>query len=53
MDYPVGAPTLEIRSVTLATSDPGDAVFEGKPLVDEFGRTPMPIGRAKRIRSMN
>ncbi len=38
MDYPVGAPTLEIRSVTLATSDPGDAVFEGKPLVDEFGQ---------------
>jgi hypothetical protein len=38
MDYPVGAPTLEIRSVTLATNDPGDAVLEGKPLVDEFGQ---------------
>ena len=38
MDYPVGAPTLEIRSVTLATHDPGDAVLEGKPLVDEFGQ---------------
>jgi hypothetical protein len=38
MDHPVGAPTLEIRSVTLATNDPGDAVLEGKPLVDEFGQ---------------
>jgi hypothetical protein len=38
MDYPVGSPTLEIRSVTLATNDPGDAVLEGKPLVDEFGQ---------------
>ena len=38
MDYPVGAPTLEFRSVTLATNDPGDAVLEGKPLVDEFGQ---------------
>jgi len=38
MDAPVGSPTLEIRSVTLATNDPGDAVIEGKPLVDEFGQ---------------
>jgi hypothetical protein len=38
MDNPVGSPTLEIRSVTLATNDPGDAVLEGKPLVDEFGQ---------------
>jgi hypothetical protein len=38
MDYPVGSPTLEIRSVTLATNDPGDAVLEGQPLVDEFGQ---------------
>jgi len=38
MDAPVGSPTLEIRSVTLATNDPGDAVLEGKPLVDEFGQ---------------
>jgi hypothetical protein len=38
MDHPVGAPTLEIRSVTLATNDPGDAVLEGKPLIDEFGQ---------------
>jgi hypothetical protein len=38
MDYPIGAPTLDIRSVTLAKTDPGDAVLEGKPLVDEFGQ---------------
>jgi hypothetical protein len=38
MDYPIGAPTLEIRSVTLATNDPGDAVLEGKPLIDAFGQ---------------
>ena len=38
MNAPVGAPTLEIRSVTLATNDPGDAVLEGKPLIDEFGQ---------------
>jgi hypothetical protein len=38
MNYPVGVPTLEIRSITLATNDPGDAVLAGKPLVDEFGQ---------------
>jgi hypothetical protein len=38
MRYPVGSPTLEIRSVTLATNDPGDAVLEGNPLIDEFGQ---------------
>jgi len=38
MDRPVGAPTLEIRSVALARTDPGDAVLEGKPLIDEFGQ---------------
>ncbi len=38
MDYPAGSPTLEIRSVALAKTDPGDAVLEGKPLVDEFGQ---------------
>ena len=38
MDHPVGSPTLEISSVTLATNDPGDAVLEGKPLIDEFGQ---------------
>lgn len=38
MDHPVGSPTLAIRSVTLARSDPGDAVLEGKPLIDELGQ---------------
>jgi hypothetical protein len=38
MRYPVGEPRLEIRSVTLARTDPGDAVLEGKPLIDEFGQ---------------
>lgn len=38
MRYPAGAPKLEIRSVTLAKTDPGDAVLEGKPLIDEFGQ---------------
>jgi hypothetical protein len=38
MNDPVGAPTLEIRAVTLATNDPGDAVLDGKPLIDEFGQ---------------
>jgi hypothetical protein len=34
----VGTPTIEIRSLTLSTNDPGDAVLEGKPLIDEFGQ---------------
>jgi hypothetical protein len=38
MRYPVGAPRLEIRAATLAKTDPGDAVLEGKPLIDEFGQ---------------
>lgn len=38
MRYPSGHPTLEIRSVTLAKTDPGDAVLDGKPLIDEFGQ---------------
>ena len=38
MEYPVGSPTLEIRSISLATNDPGDEVLEGKPLLDEFGQ---------------
>jgi hypothetical protein len=38
MPYPVGTPTLEIRSVRLSKEDPGDAVLEGKPLIDEFGQ---------------
>ena len=35
---PVGTVTLEIRSVRLAKDDPGDALLEPGPLVDEFGQ---------------
>ncbi len=38
MNRPVGAPTFELRSVTLARTGPGDAVLEGKPLIDELGQ---------------
>ena len=38
MRDPVGLPTLQLRAVSLATNDPGDAVLEGKPLIDEFGQ---------------
>jgi len=41
MRYPVGtpSPTLEIRSVTLARTDPGDAILDGgNPLMDQFGQ---------------
>ncbi len=38
MPNPVGSPTLEIRAIALAKADPGDAVLEGKPVVDEFGQ---------------
>jgi hypothetical protein len=38
MGSPVGAPSLEIRSVKLAKEDPGDALLDGKPVVDEFGQ---------------
>jgi hypothetical protein len=36
--YPVGTPTLEIRSVELARTSPGDAVLEGLPVVDPLGQ---------------
>ena len=38
MAEPVGAPSLEIRSVQLSKQDPGDALLEDKPLVDQFGQ---------------
>lgn len=38
MRYPQGSPTLEVRSVTLAKTDPGDDILEGKPLIDQFGQ---------------
>src|SRR6185369_14551639 len=38
MANPIGAPSLEIRSVKLSNQDPGDALLDGKPLVDQFGQ---------------
>lgn len=39
MRYPAQAATVEIRKVSLAQTDPGDAVLDGGvPLVDEFGQ---------------
>ena len=38
MANPIGAPSLEIRSLRLANQDPGDALLEAKPLVDQFGQ---------------
>src|ERR1039457_1492545 len=38
MANPIGAPYLEIRAVRLANQDPGDALLEAKPLVDQFGQ---------------
>ncbi len=38
MRYPAAPATLEIRSVTLAKTDPGDDILEGKPLLDAFGQ---------------
>jgi hypothetical protein len=35
---PIGTQTIEIRSAQLAKEDPGDAVLEKTPLVDEFGQ---------------
>src|ERR1035437_829260 len=44
MANPIGAPSLENRAVRLANQDPGDALLEAKPLVDQFGQ--WKIGRA-------
>jgi hypothetical protein len=38
MEYPLGKPTLEIRSVRLTKEDPGSEILEQKPVVDEFGQ---------------
>jgi hypothetical protein len=38
MEHPVGSPTLEIRSVELARTSPGDAVLDGLPVMDRFGQ---------------
>ena len=38
MQYPVGKPTLEIRSLKLSKEDEGCEFLEDKPVVDEFGQ---------------
>jgi hypothetical protein len=38
MQYPIGNPTLEIRSISLAKEDPGSEILEKLPVVDEFGQ---------------
>ncbi len=38
MNQPLGRPTLELRSVHLAREDPGSALLDAKPVVDEFGQ---------------
>jgi hypothetical protein len=38
MESPVNSPLLEVRSISLAKTSPGDAVLDGTPLVDEFGQ---------------
>jgi hypothetical protein len=38
MQTPLGKPTLEIRSVSLAKEDPGSGIIDQKPVVDEFGQ---------------
>ena len=38
MWHPVDQPTIEVRAIRLAREDAGDAVLDGKPLVDAFGQ---------------
>jgi hypothetical protein len=38
MEKPIGSPTLEVRSIRLEKTSPGDAVLDGLPLVDELGQ---------------
>jgi hypothetical protein len=38
MEYPIGKPVLEIRSMQLTKEDPGSDFLEGKPVLDEFGQ---------------
>ncbi|MDD8027482.1 MAG: hypothetical protein PHI34_13325 [Acidobacteriota bacterium] len=38
MDYPLNAPSLEIRSLALAKEDAGSEFLEGRPVLDEFSQ---------------
>lgn len=39
MRKPINNPTVEIRSIALATEDPGDLYMGEVPAVDEFGQS--------------
>lgn len=39
MRKPIGAPTIEIRNITLAVDDPGDVYMGEQPAIDEFGQS--------------
>jgi hypothetical protein len=38
MEDPIGSPRLEVRSIRLERTTPGDAVLDGLPLVDALGQ---------------
>ncbi len=38
MEYPLGKPVIEVRSIQLAKDDPGSDILDKKPVVDEFGQ---------------
>jgi hypothetical protein len=52
MQQPLGSPTLEIRSVSLAKEDPGSDVLDRKPVVDEFGQW-MPVDWPGKVKSLD
>jgi hypothetical protein len=38
MHMPIGNPTVELRTISLAVEDPGDEYLGDIPVVDEFGQ---------------
>ena len=51
MRVPIGNPEFEIRSITLAVEDPGDAYLGEIPVVDEFGQHNL-VDYPEKIRSL-
>jgi hypothetical protein len=51
MEYPIGGPTLEIRSIRLAKDDPGSDMLESQPVIDRFGQW-MPADWPDKIKSL-
>ena len=51
MEYPLGKPTLEIRSVRLTKEDPGSQILERMPVIDEFGQW-IHVDGPRKIRSL-